>query len=166
LIEESELEIPDDRHRSEVRVDQEGDADDARLHDVDVGDPAPTPERCAQRRAEAGAEDHQEHERLRERRDDATAVAPVAEGVAVSPRTGRGTNALPSGTCVRRLPLSRVAGTPNSVLISRAASSGCVEVIVTTSPPTICFSSSGVPRATILPRSMIAIRSQYSASSM
>jgi hypothetical protein len=39
-------------------------------------------------------------------------------------------------------------------------------VMVTTSPPTRAFSSSGVPIAWIVPWSMIAIRSQDSASSM
>ena len=85
---------------------------------------------------------------------------------ALSSRTSRGTNALPSATSMRSVPSSREGVTPSICLISLAACSGWSEVIVTTSPPTIAFSSSGVPRAAMWPWSMIAMRLQYSASSM
>ena len=64
---------------------------------------------------------------------------------------------VPSSTTGSRVKAARTAS---------AADAGSAAVMVTTSPPTIALSSAGVPSATIVPASMMAMRSQYSASSM
>ena len=75
-------------------------------------------------------------------------------------------NAAASDTVTCTAPSSTVGSKWNALRIAAAAASASPAVTVTTSPPTIAFSSAGVPRATMVPASMMAMRSQYSASSM
>src|SRR2546430_16865744 len=80
----------------------------------------------------------------------------------------RGTNHSPSGTRNRSpAPLSSTSpSTPSPRAISSRAVASSAVSIVTVSTPTDAFSASGESMATMRPRSMIAMRSQRSASSM
>ena len=83
-----------------------------------------------------------------------------------SSANSRGTNSSPEGTKKVTAPSDMVASTPNrSASAARAASSSSVWMR-TRSAPTCSLSASGVSRTTISPWSMIAMRSQNSASSM
>src|SRR5262245_19934269 len=80
----------------------------------------------------------------------------------------RGTNDSPSGTRIRSPapPSSTSPSTPSPrAMSSRALGSSAVS-IVTVSTPTDAFSASGESMATMWPRSLMAMRSQRSASSM
>jgi len=83
-----------------------------------------------------------------------------------SSANSRGTNASPDATWNVTAPSATVASMPKRPrsAVSAAASSSVPST--TRSAPTLALSTSGVSSTTISPRSMIAIRSQYSASSM
>ena len=94
-------------------------------------------------------------------RDTATDVMPTP-----SSANSRGTNASPEATWKVTAPSATVASMPKrSRSAARAASSSAVPS-TTRSAPTLALSASGVSSTTISPRSMIAMRSQNSASSM
>jgi hypothetical protein len=78
----------------------------------------------------------------------------------------RGTNCSPASTAKVTIPSATVASMPKrSASAAIAAASSSVE-IWTRSRPTLAFSAAGVSTTMIRPWSMIAMRSQYSASSM
>ncbi len=78
----------------------------------------------------------------------------------------RGTNCSPSGTENVTWPSAMTASRPKRSRSAAMAASSSSVPIWTRSLPTCALSASGVSSATIWPWSMIAIRSQYSASSM
>ncbi len=77
-----------------------------------------------------------------------------------------GTNCSPEATEKVTAPSRIAASMPNSRASSAMAAGSSAVWICTRSLPTLAFSASGVSIATIWPWSMIAIRSQCSASSM
>ena len=84
----------------------------------------------------------------------------------VSSANSRGTNCSPDATLNVTRPSWTAASRSNRSLSSWMVAWSSVVEICTRSLPTLAFSASGVSIATILPWSMMAMRSQFSASSM
>ncbi len=78
----------------------------------------------------------------------------------------RGTNCSPDSTENVTRPSWMPASRPNTSASARIAAGSSAVLICTRSLPIEAFSASGVSMATIFPWSMMAIRSQFSASSM
>ena len=78
----------------------------------------------------------------------------------------RGTKCSPDSTEKVTSPSCIPASRPNPSASARMAAGSSAVLICTRSLPTEAFSASGVSMATIWPWSMIAILSQFSASSM
>ena len=83
-----------------------------------------------------------------------------------SSANSRGTKFSPSGTAKVTSSSATVASIPNRSRRALIAAWSSSVLICTRSVPTLAFRASGVSSTMIWPLSMIAIRSQYSASSM